>query len=190
MLARTECDQPSLLSTYPAAEAALSHHTGITTVTGPPGLGAEHVVVVALVVPVSEALGAQRHALRDPAGLTPEGHKVCGPDEAAHDGVVVLLHVVAEVVRGAAAAHQPPTPVHSIAVIDILLRVQEVVQQSLENVGYVIISPCYFCIYSPGDVPGSGERLATAWMRMRSPHQSWLTYILLEQMQQLPSSLS
>ena len=47
-----------------------------------------------LMVAVSEAIGTQRHALRDAASLASESDEVCRPDETAHDGVVVLLHIV------------------------------------------------------------------------------------------------
>ena len=121
--------------THPAAEAALPHDTRVPAVTGTASLGPEHVVVVAFVVAVSEALGTQGHALRDPAGLTSEGDKVGSPDQAAHHGVVVLLHVVAEVIRGPSSAHKPPAPVNSLAVVQVLLRVEEVVHQGLEVCG-------------------------------------------------------
>ena len=62
-------------------------------------------------VAVSEAVGTERHALGDPAGLAPEGHEVGRPDEPAHHGVVVLLHVLGEVVRRPASAHQPPAKI-------------------------------------------------------------------------------
>ena len=74
------------------AEAGLAHNTGVTAIAGPTSLGLEHVVVMSLVVPVSEAVGTQRHALRDTAGDATVGDEVGRPHQAAHDGVVVLLH--------------------------------------------------------------------------------------------------
>ena len=87
---------------------------------------------MALVIPVPEAVGAERHALGNAASLTTECYKVSGPDEPAHDSVVVLLHVVREVVRGPPPSHQPPAPVNCLPVIDVFLGVQKVVQQGLE----------------------------------------------------------
>ena len=49
---------------------------------------------MALVVAMPEAVGTEGHALGDTAGLAPESNKVRCPDQAAHDGVVVLLHIV------------------------------------------------------------------------------------------------
>ena len=90
---------------YPRTEATFSHNTRVPAVASSPCLGLEHVVVVSLVVAVSEALSTQRHALRDATGHASVGNKVGSPHEAAHHGVVVLLDVDAEVVRGAAPAH-------------------------------------------------------------------------------------
>ena len=86
---------------------------------------------MSLVVAVPEAVCTQGHALGDAAGLAAESHKVGSPDQPAHDSVVVLLHVVGEVIRGPAPAHQPPAPVHRLGVIDVFLWVQQVVQQGL-----------------------------------------------------------
>ena len=44
---------------------------------------------MALVVAVLEAVGAERHALRDAARPATEGHEVGGPDQAAHGCVVI-----------------------------------------------------------------------------------------------------
>ena len=74
------------------AEAGLSHYTRVTAIAGPTSLGLEHVVVMSLVVPVSEAVSTQGHTLRDPTGDAAVGHEVSRPHQAAHDGVVVLLH--------------------------------------------------------------------------------------------------
>ena len=117
---------------YPGAEATLSHNTGISAITSSSSLRLEHVVVMPLVVAVPEAVGAEGHALGDAASLAPESDKVGGPDEAAHDGVVVLLNIVREVVRGPAPSNQPPAPVYRLAVVDVLLGVQKVVQQGLQ----------------------------------------------------------
>ena len=42
-------------------------------------------------VAVSEAVGTERHALGNPAGLATEGNEVSRPHQAAHHCVVVLL---------------------------------------------------------------------------------------------------
>ena len=116
---------------YPRAEATLSHNTCISAITSTSCLGLEHVVVMPLVVAVSEAVSTEGHALGDAASLASESHKVGCPDKPAHDGVVVLLHVVREVIRSPPPSHQPPAPVNSLPIIDIFLWVQQVIQKSL-----------------------------------------------------------
>ena len=87
-----------------------------------------------LVVAVSEALGAERHALGDAAGLTPERDKVGGPDEAAHDSVVVLLDILGEVIRTVSSTHQPLAPLHSLIITNITVDgVKQMVKQSLHS---------------------------------------------------------
>ena len=120
-----------MVNTYSAAEATLSHNTGISAITSTSSLRLEHVVVMTLVVAMSEALLAQWHALGDPTGLAAEGNKVCGPDQATHDGVVVLLNILGEVIRAPASSNQPLAPLYGGVIADIFLGVEEIVHQGL-----------------------------------------------------------
>ena len=114
------------------AEAGLFHDGRIAAIARAPGLALEHVVVVALVVATLEALGAEGHALRDAAGPAAVGHKVSGPDEAAHGGVVVLADVCGEVLVGPPTSDEPLAPVDGVLVVDGFFGMEEVIEQGIE----------------------------------------------------------
>merc|ERR1719295_846944 len=82
------------------------------------------------------------HALGNPAGLATKGNKVCCPDETAHDSVVVLLHILREVVRRLAPSHQPAAPVNCLTVVNIFLRVKQMIKESLQ----VLWSNCHLLL--------------------------------------------
>lgn len=88
----------------PFAKPTLPHHVAVPTVTGTPGLAAEHVEVVSGVVTLVEALGAQRHARGDAARPAAVGHEVGCPDQAAERRGVVGPHCRAELVVASASS--------------------------------------------------------------------------------------
>ena len=130
---KIKCEHYYYYFSHPATKSTFSHNTWISAVTCSASLRLEHVVIVTFVVTVSKTFGTERHALRDAAGLTSVGHKVGGPDQAAHHSVVVLLDIVTEVIWSSSSSHQPSAPINCITIIDVFFRVEQMIQQGLKR---------------------------------------------------------
>lgn len=93
----------------------LPHDVAVAAVAGAPRLAPEHVVVVPGVLALVEALRAQAHAGRDPAGPAAVGHEVGRPHQAAQRGRVVGPHGLHEAVPGLPARQQAAAPLQRFA---------------------------------------------------------------------------
>ena len=114
------------------AESRSFHDAEISAIACSTSLRLEHVEIVSLVVAVFEALGAEGHAGGDTAGPAPVGHKVRRPDESANGRAVVLLDQASKLLVVAAAADEGPAPLDSLIVLNLLVRVQQVIKQFVQ----------------------------------------------------------
>ena len=74
------------------------------------------------------------------AGHAPVGPLVLLVHPATRHDVIVLFDIPFELIWALAPGHQPLTPLHSLSIIDILDRAQEVVHQGLgKNVDLLFI---------------------------------------------------